>query len=124
MLWSPPPDVSERKILVTETIFDQNDLKQFYIFRLGLPMGPGYRQVISYNAFFHGASRKTKYRNWTNKRLFYATVIGVDPIPPYAIIEPLELPDIYSFFDVIGYDYKHQRYANGETLKPLPRTPE
>jgi hypothetical protein len=123
-----PPDESKfadhtRQVRVTETIFgDPYDTKRYHLFPLPIAIGGGYRQVLSYNAFFHSCG--SHYRNWTDQRLFHAAIIGVDPI--YADIyadtagPPLSYPDIYAFFLAIGYDYHHKRYTNGERLKKCP----
>lgn len=122
MDWTSPKDVSERRVLVSETIFGPADdpnreEKRFYVFSMGLPMGPGYRHVTSYNAFFHSRNRNRKRRNWTDRRLFYPTLVGFDPKPRYPISEPIVLADIYAFFEAIGYDYKKGKYLSGERMR-------
>jgi hypothetical protein len=110
------------QIHVTETIFldDNRDGKRYYTFSLPLAIGAGYRQVTSYNAFFHSSPRvgtRTKRApNWTDKRLFYAT-IGSDPIFDAEAGDPTPYADIYAFFAAIGYDYRRKRYTSGERMR-------
>lgn len=106
-------------IHVIETIFGttaSDDQKRYYTFVLPLPLGAGYRHVMSFNAFFRGVSG----RNMTERRLFVArTPDELTRGDQESIHDPQACQDIFDFYRVIGYDHRKRRYTTGERI-PKP----
>jgi hypothetical protein len=105
-----------RQVHVTETIFHEGaeDEKRYHTFPLPVALGAGYRQVMSYNAFFHSSTKHSP--NWTDRRLFHPAIVGVDPIYDDGH-DPTSYAGIYEFFTTIGYDHRRRRYTNREHLQ-------
>lgn len=103
-------------IHVIETIFGKTareDQKRYYTFPLPLPLGAGYRQVISFNAFFRGLIG----RNMTERRLFVARMPDeLTRFDKESIHDPIACQDIFDFYRVIGYDHRKRRYTTGERI--------
>lgn len=65
----------------------------------------GYRQIVSFNAFFHGM----KKRNWNKNKLYHLTDEITMKFCQYKS-KTVKHKDIWAFYKAIGYNYKRKKY--------------
>lgn len=102
--------------IITEISLPDSNHTRYFRFLLPPAYKDGYRQVVSYNAFFNGERRKNYrlsprgaethlYHQQDDIRQF------VELIPDVPIIDVL---DIFDFYKLIGYDYKMREWRPRE----------
>lgn len=114
--------LSDKKGITYPKLITEIDLlkqcKHMRYFKLPLPiaLGEGYRQVTSWNAFFHGDREKNIRFNGSGQR--WLTYIGrefsEDNMTEVAasLIDVLDMWDLYR---MIGYDWKNREWYDPNT---------
>lgn len=85
---------------------------RFFQIDLPAPLYEGYKQVVSWNAFFHGTRRKNRndkflYTSYSYEEWPYYEGVFYDSQRKIPIIE---VDNVWEFYKMIGYDYKTKKY--------------